>query len=199
MKLKKRGLIILLFGLFTFLLLFLGVKSQFEAPKESAQDVQFMVGKDRTLQAIVGDLKYYDFIKNESAFKFALRFTKDNTPGNEDSIRIGSNTLDRLAVYKIAQSMNAWQLAKALLNNGEFQDCSHGCPPGSFYPALLPGGELKPSEYEWVESYEDCVKAKGQLSSEQYSQRTGNPRKCVTPDGREFTQGEEGWKKAVGG
>lgn len=199
MKFKRQGLIVILLGLFVFLLLFLGVKSQFESPKKSAQDVQFMVGKDRTLQAIVGDLNYYGFIKNESAFKFALRFVKDNTPGNENSIRIGNNTLDRLAVYKISQSMNAWQLAEALLNDGEFQDCSHGCPPGSFYPALLPGGELKPSEYEWVETYEDCVKAKGQLSSEQYSQRTGNPRKCVTPDGKEYTQGEEGWKPAVGG
>jgi len=135
----------------------------------------------------------------ETAFKLALRFMRDETSGNEYSIRIGNNTVNRQAVYLISQNMNAWELAKVLLNNGSPEDCGHGCPPGRFLPALLPGGELKPSEYEWVETYEDCVKAKGQLSSEQYSQRTGNPRKCVTPDGREFTQGEEGWKQSVGG
>jgi putative hemolysin len=70
-----------------------------------------------------------------------------------------------------------------------------------FYPELLPGGNPAPSAteiYQWVKTYEDCVKAKGQLSSEQYAQKTGI-RKCVTPDGREFTQGKEGWTKAVGG
>ena len=57
-------------------------------------------------------------------------------------------------------------------------------------------------KYEWVKTYEDCVKSighdGGQLSSEQYAQKTGI-RKCVSPDGREFTQGKEGWTKAVGG
>ena len=38
----------------------------------------------------------------------------------------------------------------------------------------------------------------GQLSSEQYSQRTGEPRKCATPDGREFVQGQEGWIESRG-
>jgi len=60
-----------------------------------------------------------------------------------------------------------------------------------FYPELLPGGDLALSvndRFKWVETYEDCVEARGQLSSEQYSQRTGEPRKCVTPDGREFAQ-----------
>jgi len=199
MKLKKRGLTILLFGIFVSLLLFLFVKDQFGTPKTSAPDVQFMVNKDTSFQAIVGDLRYYGFIRNEAAFEFALRFAKDSTSGDENSIRVGNNTIDRQAVYLISQDMNAWQLANVLLNDGHPEDCNHGCPPGRFYPALLPGGELKPSEYEWVESYDDCVKAKGQLSSEQYSQRTGNPRRCVTPDGKEFTQGEQGWKPAVGG
>ena len=65
-----------------------------------------------------------------------------------------------------------------------------------FYPELFPGGDLAPGPkevYQWVETYEDCVKAKGQLSSEQYTDRTGNPRKCVSLDGREFTEGQDGW------
>lgn len=158
-----------------------------------------MVGEDTTLQAVVGDLEYYGFIRNKTAFKFALRFSKDDKPGGENPIHLGNNTIDRQAVYLLSQDMDAWQLAKVLLNEGTPEDCAHGCPPGRFWPELLPGGELKPSEYEWVETYEDCVKAKGQLSSEQYSQKTGEPRKCVTPDGREFTQGVKGWGPAIGG
>lgn len=156
------------------------------------------IDKDTTLQAVVSDLKYYGFIKNEDALRFALRFAKDETPGNENSIRIGNNTINRQAVYLISPDMDTWQLAKVLLNDGKPEDCSHGCPPGRFLPALLPGGELKPSGYKWVDSFEDCVIAKGQLSTEQYSQRTGEPQKCVTPDGKEFIQGEKGWKPSVG-
>lgn len=199
MKLKKRGLVIFVLAIIVLLLLSVAIKDQFEAPKSSAQKIQMMVGEDSTLQAIVGDLKYYGFIKNETVFKFALRFAKDETSDGENSIRIGNNTIDRQAIYLVSQDMNAWQLAKVLLNEGRSEDCSHGCPPGRFYPALLPGGELKPSEYEWVEDFDDCVKVKGQLSSEQYSQRTGEPRKCVTPDGRMFTEGQEGWEEPVGG
>ena len=101
----------------------------------------------------------------------------------------------------LTRRMDAWELVNVLLNKGKFDDCSHGCP-GMFYPELLPGGDLAPSandRYKWVETYKDCVKARGQLSSEQYSQRTGEPRKCVTPDGREFTQGNEDWTEFRGG
>lgn len=192
MKAKFLALFLLLSGFWL-------VRSQFEAPKVSAQKIQFQINKETTLQAIVSDLKYYNFIKNETAFRLALRFTKDETSGNENSIRIGRNSIDRQAFYTISQEMSVWELAKVLLTQGTFQDCSHGCPESRFWPELLPGGELKPSEYEWVETFEDCVKAKGQLSSEQYSQRTGNPRKCVTPDGREFTEGKEGWEVSKGG
>ena len=101
--------------------------------------------------------------------------------------------------------MTTWQIANILLNKGTTIDCSHGCPGSNFDPELLPGGDLAPTikqKYEWVKTYEDCVKSighdGGQLSSEQYAQKTGI-RKCVSPDGREFTQGKEGWTKAVGG
>ena len=51
-------------------------------------------------------------------------------------------------------------------------------------------------KYSWIKTYEECTKAighdGGQLSSEQYYQKTGI-RRCVAPDGREFTEGKEGW------
>jgi len=176
-------------------------QSKFEAPRQNAQTVQFRIGKEATLMGIVSNLHYYGFIKDEDALKYALGHAEDATPGQEGAIRVGNNTINTQTTYEISQAMSAWELAEVLLNEGKFDDCSHGCP-GMFYPELLPGGDLAPSvndRFKWVETYEDCVKARGQLSSEQYSQRTGEPRKCVTPDGREFTQGQEGWTEFVGG
>jgi sRNA-binding regulator protein Hfq len=177
-------------------------KRGFEAPRKTASPVTFMVTNGFTLQGIINNLFDYGFVKNKEAFVYALEHTKDTTPGKENSVKIGTNTIDLEANYEISQSMTAWELANALLNKGTpNNNCSGGCHPGMFYPELLPGGNPAPSAteiYQWVKTYEDCVKAKGQLSSEQYAQKTGI-RKCVTPDGREFTQGKEGWTKAVGG
>jgi hypothetical protein len=164
-------------------------KSLFAAPRKDAPLVKYRVSQTSLQRAVVGDLKYYDFIKHESALKLALL--------------IGSKTsrkeIQRSSIYEISQSMNVWQIANILLNNGTPIDCSHGCPDSNFDPELLPGGDLAPTlkeKYSWVKTYEDCTKAighdGGQLSSEQYAQRTGI-RRCVAPDGREFTQGKEGW------
>lgn len=176
-------------------------QSRFEAPRQEGETIQFRIGKEATLTGVMSNLRYYGFIKDEAAFKYALENTQDNTPGREGAIEVGNNTIDTQAVYEIFQTMNAWELVAVLLNEGKFSDCSHGCP-GIFYPELLPGGDLAPGPeeiYEWVKTYEDCVEVKEQLSSEQYTLRAGEPRKCVTPDSREFTQGQEGWVKAVGG
>jgi len=181
-------------------------QSKFEAPRQNIQPIQFTIGKNFTLDAVIGDLKYYDFIKNEEAFRYALTHSKDSNPGRENALKIGNNTIDREAVYTISQSMTTWQLAEVLLSQGNYQPCNHGCPESNFIPELLPGGDLDPTikeKYSWVKTYDDCVKSighdGGQLSSEQNFIQTGRPRKCVSPDGREFTQGQEGWNKAVGG
>ena len=204
---KKRKRLVLLFlivvlavsGIAYFL--FKGLQSKFEAPRENTPDIQFTISKNKTLDAIVGDLKYYDFIKDERAFTFALEHTQDNTKGGENFIKVGkgSKTIEREAVYTISQSMTAWKLASILLNEGTHQDCDHGCPESNFTPELLPGGDLAPTmkeKYSWVKTYDDCVKVighdGGQLSSEQYYERTGI-RRCISPDGREFTEGKEGW------
>lgn len=176
-------------------------QDKFAAPRQEALTIQYRIGKEATLMGVVSNLYYYGFIKDENTFKYALGHAQDATPGQEDAIRVGNNTINTQTTYEISQTMDAWQLADVLLNKGRFDDCIHGCP-GMFYPELLPGGDLVPSvndRFKWVETYEDCLKAGGQLSSEQYSQRTGEPRKCVTPDGREFTQGKEGWAEFRGG
>ena len=205
---KKPVFIILIVVLFigiASLLWYQNWQNKFTAPRNEAPAVQFRISKNNTLTAIIGNLHYYGFVRDENAFRYALEHASDSNPGSEGAIRIGGNTIDTQATYEISQTMNAWQLAKVLLNTGTYSDCSHGCPDSIFAPELLPGGNLAPTiaeKYEWVKTYEDCVKSighdGGQLSSEQYYQRTGI-RTCVSPDGREFTEGKEGWKKAIGG
>lgn len=205
MKKRKRLVLILLVVVLAMLGIgyfsFKNFQSRFEAPRKNTPDIQFTISKNKTLDAIVGDLKYYDFIKDDRAFTFALEHTQDSTKGGENFIKVGkgSKTIEREAIYTISQSMTAWELASVLLNGGTRQDCDHGCPESNFIPELLPGGDLAPTikeTYSWIKTYEECVKAigndGGQLSSEQYYERTGI-RRCVSPDGREFTQGKEGW------
>ncbi len=174
-------------------------QAKFEAPRQNTPEISFTIGKNFTLDAVVSDLKYFDFIRDEEAFRYALEHSVDKTPGNENSLRIGNNTIDREARYTISQSMTTWEIADILLNQGERSTCDHGCPDSNFIPELLPGGDLAPTleqKYEWVKTYDNCVKAighdGGQLSSEQAYERTGD-RYCTSPDGRYFKQGEEGW------
>lgn len=183
----------LFFPIVVILVLLVGslffLQNAFASPKTSSPTVKYRVPETATTMAITGDLKYYGFVKHESALKVALLL--------EGKIR--GKDVQRSSVYEISQSMSALQIADILLNKGVSIDCSHGCPGSNFDPELLPGGDLAltiKQKYEWVKTYEDCVKSighdGGQLSSEQYAQRTGI-RRCVAPDGREFTQGKEGW------
>lgn len=182
----------LLYALITIILLIgiiVSLQSIFAAPKKSSPIIKYRVSQTTTQMAITGDLKYYGFIKHESALKLAL-FLQERFTGKD---------IQRSAVYEISQSMDAWQIANTLLSRGTPIDCGRGCRDSIFDPELLPGGDLAPTikqKYEWVTTYEDCAKAighdGGQLSSEQYYQRTGI-RICVAPDGRQFTQGKAGW------
>jgi len=204
----KKTKSLLIGGVLAVLLIAVGVVYQkyknisFEAPRKESMTIEFTVSKDMALAAITGDLFYYGFIKDETALKYALENTKDTKPGGNEAVKVGDNTIDREARYRLSQSMTAWQIADVLLNSGEYSPCNNGCPESSFSPELLPGGNLAPTikeKYEWVKTFKDCVEAKGQLSSEQYTQRTGNPRSCVSPDGRQFIDGKEGWTEFRGG
>lgn len=177
-------------------------QDKFAASRQEGPNLEFRVTKKNTLMAVTGNLKYYGVIKDEDALLYALKHTKDNKSGNEGAIKVGDNDIDADATYTISQTMSAWEIARILLNEGSpIIARGHGPEPtAGFSPELLPGGDLAPSfqeklrvQYQWVNNYEDCIKAHGQLSSEQYAQRTGKPRECINPDGRVFTQGQEGW------
>lgn len=70
-----------------------------------------------TLQAVVSNIHYYGFIKDEKAFMYALENTKDTVPGKANALKVGkTGTIDVGAYYRISEDMDAWQIADELLN-----------------------------------------------------------------------------------
>lgn len=70
-----------------------------------------------TLEALVSNLHYYGFIRDEAAFIFALENTKDTVVGKSNALKVGkTGTIDVGAYYRITEDMDAWQLADELLN-----------------------------------------------------------------------------------
>lgn len=70
-----------------------------------------------TLDALISNLRYYGFIRDEKAFMYALENTKDTIPGKANALKVGkTGTIDIGAYYKITEDMDAWQLADELLN-----------------------------------------------------------------------------------
>lgn len=215
MKNKVRVIVPFLLVIFLFSLgvLYWSKSSQdkFAAPRKNAPMIKFRVDKQNTLMAVTGNLHYYGFVKDEDALKYALQHTKNTTPGKSGAIKVGNNTIDTETAYNISQSMNTWEIARILLNEGtpSVSDCDHGCPSSNpFTPEILPGGDIAPTweeqmqaKYAWVKTFDDCIKAissnGGQVTSEEASKRTGFPRVCNTADSRFFIQGKDGWTKIL--
>lgn len=186
-------------------------QDKFAAVRSEGPELEFRVVKQNALMAVTGNLKYYGVVKDEDALLYALEHTKDEKPGKEGALKVGNNDIDIDSFYKISQTMDTWEIARILLNEGEpIVARGHGPDPtGGITPELAPGGDVMPDwktrmqvKYEWVDNYENCVEARGsdggQLSSEQYYERTGE-RWCVSPDGRVFKEGVDGWTENMGG
>lgn len=78
--------------------------------------VNLRTGKATTLDALVSNLFYFGFIRDEAAFRYALTHTEDTTP-SENAIVVGKNgTIDRNAEFRISENMTAWEIADTLLN-----------------------------------------------------------------------------------
>lgn len=95
-------------------------QSDLERQKQS-ETVDFRPGSGSTLEAIISNLQYYGFIRNERAFKYALENTKDTTKGNSGALSVGKNgSIDIVASYRISENMTAWELADTLLNKSHY-------------------------------------------------------------------------------
>lgn len=79
-------------------------------------DVDLRINTNVTLDALISNLYYYGFIRDQKSFRYALEHTRDITPNN-NSLKIGSNgTIDKNAEYRISENMSAWEIADILLN-----------------------------------------------------------------------------------
>lgn len=58
-----------------------------------------------TLQGVVGNLYYYGFIDDQASFEKLLTEAADNTTGNENSIKVGKNTIDVNSSYSMNYSI----------------------------------------------------------------------------------------------
>lgn len=78
--------------------------------------VDLRINTNVTLEALVGNLYYYGFVRDEDTLRYALEHTKDITPSDK-AIKVGSTrTIDTNAEYRISENMSAWELADVLLN-----------------------------------------------------------------------------------
>jgi len=95
-------------------------QADLERQKQS-ETVDFRPGKGSTLEAIISNLRYYGFIRNEKALMYALENTKDTTQGNPGSLSVGKNgSIDIVASYRISENMTAWEIADILLNKSHY-------------------------------------------------------------------------------
>jgi len=78
--------------------------------------VNLRINTDTTLDALVSNLFYYGFIRDENSFRYALEHTKDVTPSTNAIVVDKNRTIDKNAEYRISEDMTAWQIADILLN-----------------------------------------------------------------------------------
>ena len=92
-----------------------------EAQEMAVNGADLRVSKTTTVQGIVGNLYYYGFIDDQAKFNKLLETTKDVTPGNENSIKVGTeNTIDINSHYYLNYEMTEEEIADTLLNKAKF-------------------------------------------------------------------------------
>jgi hypothetical protein len=107
-----------------------------EAKTMASDGVMLRLSPNSTLQGVVGNLYYYGFIDDETKFGKLLETTTDSTPGKEDSIKAGKNTIDVNSNYYLNYSMSDEGIADTLLNKAKFE------PNFTQYNYLfMPGGK----------------------------------------------------------
>ena len=92
-----------------------------EAKSMASDGVMLRLSPSSTLQGVVGNLYYYGFVDDEDKFEKLLQTSKDSTPGKEDSIKAGNNTIDVNSNYYLNYSMSDEEIVDTLLNKAKFE------------------------------------------------------------------------------
>ncbi|EKD47575.1 MAG: hypothetical protein ACD_65C00376G0003 [uncultured bacterium] len=90
--------------------------------------VDLRINTNVTLDALIGNLAYYGFVRDEKSLRYALEHTKDVTPSGKAIVVDKNRTIDTNAEYRISENMDAWQIADILLNrpSGHFSFDEYG-------------------------------------------------------------------------
>jgi hypothetical protein len=90
--------------------------------------VNLRISDQTTLDALVGNLVYYGFVRDEKSLRYALGHTKDVTSSDRAIVVDKNRTIDTNAEYRISENMDAWQIADILLNrpSGHFPYDEYG-------------------------------------------------------------------------
>jgi hypothetical protein len=90
--------------------------------------VNLRINDKTTLDALIGNLHYYGFIRDEKSFRYALEHTKDIGSGDKVIVVDKNRAIDANAEYGISEDMDAWQIADILLNrpSGHFAFDEYG-------------------------------------------------------------------------
>ncbi len=73
-----------------------------------------------TLSALVSNLEYYGFVRDQKSLEYALENSADNLKDRTQTIKVGNNTVDLYASYRISEDMTAWEIADQLLNHPSY-------------------------------------------------------------------------------
>lgn len=92
-----------------------------EAKTMASDGVMLRLSPNSTLQGVVGNLYYYGFVDDEAKFEKFLQTSTDSTPGKEDSIKSGNNTIDVNSNYYLNYSMSDEEIVDTLLNKAKFE------------------------------------------------------------------------------
>lgn len=90
--------------------------------------VDLRISDKTTLDALIGNLAYYGFVRDEKSLRYAIEHTKDVTPSDNAIVVDKNRTIDTNAEYRISENMDAWQIADILLNrpSGHFPFDEYG-------------------------------------------------------------------------
>jgi len=90
--------------------------------------VDLRLSDKTTLEALIGNLYYYGFIRNQESFRYALLHTDDMGSADKVIVVDEKRAIDVNAEYRISEDMDAWQIADILLNkpSGRFDFDEYG-------------------------------------------------------------------------
>lgn len=78
--------------------------------------VMLRLTAETTIDGVASNLEYYGFVKDKDVLLYALEQATDTVPGRTDALKVGNNTVDKYAYYRISENMTAWEIADELLN-----------------------------------------------------------------------------------